>query len=95
MVEVNSGDHRKGRVIQCLGAEYTSVGAHIGPDPISSRVKGVGINGFLPCLQRDVGSSKPLVCKCDLDIDLILVVIREVTVFLESEELAVGDHRSL
>lgn len=95
MVEVDTGDHREGGVIKCLGTKDTGIRAHIGPDPVPGRIERIGVEGPFPSLKGDVSPPKPLVRERELDVNLVLVVIGEVAVLLESEELATGDRRRL
>lgn len=90
-IEVDTGNNGDIRIIEGLGAEDTIISAYFGADPIASEVERVRVDGFLPCLEGDVGTAKARIGETDTDLDFKLEVIGEVSILWKSKELATSD----
>jgi len=84
-IEVDTSDNGDIRIIKGLGAEDTIIGAHFGADPIAGEIEGVRVDGFLPCLEGDVGAAKARVGNADADLDVKFEIIREVPILWKSK----------
>lgn len=95
VVKVNASNHIQAWVIESRGTEDAIVGTNIGASPISSYVKRVGEDGFLPFLKSNVSSPEPGVGKGEINFHLVFKIVGKIIGLLKGQELAVSDIRCL
>lgn len=93
-VEVEPRNDAHIGVVECRGAEYASVGTHIGANPVSSEVMWIGIYSFLQGLKTNISLSQPVVCEGDDEVEFVFEVVREISVSGERQELALSNEGS-